>query len=1181
MKSLQEIFDSLAVLEDPVTESKQVMFILAFLPESFQTMITALAASTEDVPSLADLKEKLRSEELRQKQAVGTDVDDREGRKALTTTGAGHRRSGPPRKLLTCHFCNKPGHFKRDCRKWAAQKKKDETRTSKHKQSASTADTGTSTSSKAENDSDSESIMVTTHALASVCKGKWIVDSGATCHMCNDREQFADFRPLPETQEVTLGDGYTLNGSGIRTVKIETLLPDGNSQHCMLKNVLYVPKLSYNLLSVSKAAEAGNTARFSRTGCDIVNQKGKVIAFATRAGSLYYLEYCRKERANTSSTANRERLWHRRYGHLGEQNLQRLVNSEMTEQFDYDAKNSIGFCETCVRGKLHRSPFESSRRRASEPLELVHSDVCGKMGDKSQGGAEYFLTFVDDHSPYAWVYPLKSKDQVFERFKQWKALVERSSGKKLRTFRSDNGGEFTSTRLEDYLKEEGIRHERTVPKTPQQNGVAERLNRTLVEMSRSMLLDAKLPQKFWAESVSTAVYLRNRCPTRAVKGKTPYEAWCGEKPKVDHLRVFGCDAYAHVPKDKRGKLDSKARRCVLLGYGETTKGYRLYDPVRARVIHSRDVRFNETERADEQCDTETPTSDHEDTIIIDLSSDSEEANEEPQQLDEPGQVRRSTRERRRPDYYGCPVHLTNLTLAQEPTSYGEAISSPDQSRWRQAMKTEMKSLKDNNVWDLVELPSGRKKVGSKWVYKLKTGADGKVERYKARLVAQGYTQKYGTDYDETFCLVVRQESLRVLLALSVQYGLKLHQIDVTTAFLNGNLEEEVYMAQPEGFTSKGNEHLVCKLRKSIYGLKQSPRCWNTALDAYLKSIGFKQSNSDPCIYYRGTGGDVFYLGVYVDDIVLAAKTDEQLQEVKSALSNQFEIKDMGKLHYFLGMSVLQDEQSKSIWIGQPAYTANLLNKYGMQDCKPVSTPIDPGTRLKTASEAGECVDQHLYQSAVGSLMYLSVSTRPDITYAVSNLARFSVKPTTDHWNAVKRVMRYLRGTTSLGIIFSNRSSELELVGYSDADWGGDISDRKSTSGYLFKVSNGAISWRSKKQTCVALSTAEAEYIALSAAAQESLWLRQLLSELTTTPEISTTIFEDNQSTIAMTRNPQFHGRSKHIEIKYHFIREHVDLGNIKLSYCPSGDMTADMLTKGLNRENFCKHRDRAGLTQQH
>ena len=417
--------------------------------------------------------------------------------------------------------------------------------------------------------------LVTAHALSVVSRGKWIVDSGATCHMCNDKGQFVDVKQLKETEEVTLGDGHKLNATAKGTVEIETHLPGGKTQWCTMENVLYVPKLSYNLLSVSKASEAGKTTKFNNSGCEILNKDGKLIAIATRVGNLYYLEHCRKgQQLNVAEEESKERLWHRRYGHLGEQNLQRIAKSELVEQFDYDVKNGIGFCETCVGGKHHRSPFDTSKSQTKEP-QLVHSDVCGKMSEKSLGGAEYFLTFTDDKSRYSWVYTLKTKDQVFDRFLEWKALVKKASGKKLKTLRTDNGGEYTSTQFENYLKTEGIRHERTVPKTPEQNGVAERLNRTLVETSRSMLLDAKLPKRFWAEAVSTAVYLKNRCPTKSVQDKTPYEAWHGEKPKVKHLRVFGCDAYAHIPKDERGKFDSKARKCILLGYGTGTKAYRL------------------------------------------------------------------------------------------------------------------------------------------------------------------------------------------------------------------------------------------------------------------------------------------------------------------------------------------------------------------------------------------------------------------------------------------------------------------------------------------------------------------------------------------------------------------------------------------------------------------------------
>jgi len=304
----------------------------------------------------------------------------------------------------------------------------------------------------------------------------------------------------------------------------------------------------------------------------------------------------------------------------------------------------------------------------------------------------------------------------------------------------------------------------------------------------------------------------------------------------------------------------------------------------------------------------------------------------------------------------------------------EALASTDKEKWSDAMEKEMESLHGNDVWDLVELPKDRKAVGSKWVFKLKVSADGSVERHKARLVAQGFSQKFGADYDETFCPVVRLESLRTVIALAVQNGLKLHQVDVTTAFLNGELEEEVYMKQPKGFVAKGQEHLVCKLKRSIYGLKQSPRCWNSALDSQLKRMGFVQTASDPCIYIASE--EMFIIGVYVDDIVLAGKSDKRMEDVKKAIAMQFDVKDLGKLHYFLGMKIVQDEKTGKVWIGQPAYTESVLQKFGMENSKPVRTPVDTGTKLVKATDDEECVDQKLYQSAVGSLLYLSVGTRP-------------------------------------------------------------------------------------------------------------------------------------------------------------------------------------------------------------
>ena len=282
-----------------------------------------------------------------------------------------------------------------------------------------------------------------------------------------------------------------------------------------------------------------------------------------------------------------EDIWHQRFGHLGARNLQRLAKHGKVDGFDFDAMKQIKFCESCVKGKHHRSNFPTSGgKRSEEPLGLVHSDLCEKMSSKSLSWAEYFLTFIDDKTRYVWVFILKQKDQVFEKFLEWKALVEKSTGRNLKALRTDNGGEYTSAEFEAYLKKEVVRHELTVPKTPEQNGVAERMNRTLVETMRSMLADSKLPPRIWAEALSTAIYLRNRSPTKSVNRMMPFEAWMGEKPNVAHLRTFGCAVYAHLPKDERKKLNMKTRKCVLLGYGTEIKGYRLYDPEHASLSQS-------------------------------------------------------------------------------------------------------------------------------------------------------------------------------------------------------------------------------------------------------------------------------------------------------------------------------------------------------------------------------------------------------------------------------------------------------------------------------------------------------------------------------------------------------------------------------------------------------------------
>ena len=541
-------------------------------------------------------------------------------------------------------------------------------------------------------------------------------------------------------------------------------------------------------------------------------------------------------------------------------------------------------------------------------------------------------------------------------------------------------------------------------------------------------------------------------------------------------------------------------------------------------------------------------------------------------------VRRSQRETRRPNFYGELVNTARTV--SELTTVEEAMSCSENKNWQEAMEAEFQSLSTNQVWDLVTPPKDCKVINSKWVFKCKLGQHGQVERYKARLVAQGYSQRPGIDYEETFAPVVRFESVRSVIALAVHGNMKLHQMDVKTAFLNGELREEVFIRQPEGFIEEGKDNLVCRLKKSIYGLKQSPRCWNIAIDDHLRKMKFIQTEGDPCLYVSRDEGETVLIAVYVDDILIAGKTDKRIAEVKAAIANRFEAKDMGELHYFLGVKVVQDQKAGTIWLGQPAYSESILQQFNMQDAKSCKTPVDLSLKLTKATEESSLVNQELYQSAVGKLLYLSTRTRPDIAFAVSTVAKFTAKPTEQHWTAVKRILRYIAGTINFGLQFT-RGGSIDCTGFSDADWAGDITDHKSTSGYLFKVGGGPVSWRSRKQTCVALSTAEAEYMSLTLAAQEAMWLNRLLAELQSQKEPSkpAILYEDNQSAICMTKNPQFHGRCKHIDIKYHFIRDEAKKGTIDVRYCRTDDMIADMLTKGLHAEQFVKLREMAGLKE--
>jgi len=466
-----------------------------------------------------------------------------------------------------------------------------------------------------------------------------------------------------------------------------------------------------------------------------------------------------------------------------------------------------------------------------------------------------------------------------------------------------------------------------------------------------------------------------------------------------------------------------------------------------------------------------------------------------------------------------------LVEVEEPTRYANAAGNPD---WEKAMENEIQSIEKNGTWALTELPAGHRPIGLKWVFKLKKNAEGEVLKHKARLVAKGYVQKQGVDYEEVFAPVARLDTVKLLLALAANRGWEVHHLDVKTAFLNGELEEEVYVSQPEGYAVRGKERKVYKLSKALYGLKQAPRAWNIKLDRSLKELGFIKCFSEQAVYKRGIGKTAIILGVYVDDLIVTGSEKQEIEMFKKQMTDKFEMSDLGLLSYYLGIEV--DQQKDFSTLKQSGYAKKVLERFGMHDCNPSKVPMDLGTKLYD-DKSGQRVDATKYRRIIGCLRYL-VHTRPDLAYLVGVASRYMEKPTTLHMLVVKKIVRYLRGTVDLGLVYTLGEKQEEIVGYSDSDNGGDLGGRRSTAGMAFYLNESLITWGSQKQKTVALSSCEAEFMAATAAAQQALWLRNLYSKLTATKPFVVPLYVDNISAIELMKHPVFHGRSKHIDIKY-------------------------------------------------
>jgi hypothetical protein len=709
------------------------------------------------------------------------------------------------------------------------------------------------------------------------------------------------------------------------------------------------------------------------------------------------------------------------------------------------------------------------------------------------------------------------------------------------------------------------------------------MNRTLNERARSMRLHAGLPETFWADAVNTAAYLINRGPSVPLEFRIPEEVWSGKEVNLSYLKVFGCVSYVHIDSDARSKLDAKSRKCFFIGYGDETFGYRFWDDQNRKVIRSRNVIFNEqvmykdrssTKLDDvkvEQKKSEFVNLDEFSNNTMQNSGQEEKENADPQveQCTPAITVRRSSRNIRPPQRFSPSLFYILLTDGGEPESYDEALQIEDSIKWELAMKDEMNSLMTSQTWELTELPQRKKALHNKWVYRVKEEHDGS-KRYKARLVVKGFQQKEGVDYTDIFSPVVKLTTIRLVLGIVATENLHLEQLDVKTAFLHGDLEEDIYMSQPQGFIVQGKENLVCKLRKSLYGLKQAPRQWYKKFDSFMYSTGFTRCQADHCCYVKSFDNSYIILLLYVDDMLIAGSSIEEINNLKKQLSKQFAMKDLGPAKQILGMRIIRDRANGTLKLSQTEYVKKILSRFSMDEAKPVSTPLGSHFRLtKDQSPKTEQEQAYMskvpYASAIGSLMYAMVCTRPDIAHAVGVVSRYMSNPGKQHWEAVKWILRYLKGTLGTSLCFTG--ADMKLTGYVDSDLAGDVDTRKSTTGYVYTLGGTAVSWVSRLQKIVALSTTEAEYVAVTEAGKEMVWLQGFLEELGQRQKKGI-LHSDSQSAIFLAKNPAFHSRTKHIQLRYHFIRSLLDGGQLTLEKILGAKNPADMLTKGVTIEKL-------------
>ncbi|KAM1422622.1 hypothetical protein ACFX2I_004733 [Malus domestica] len=1172
--------------------------------------------------------------------------------------------SSPSNYVVECQICGKRGHSALDCYQRSNY------------------------SYQGQLPPSSLSAMQAQQTTPFVPQDAWIVDSGASHHMTADVNSLTHVTPFEGSDKITIGNGTDLSIQNIGSTTLQT-----NNHSLILNKVLHVPHIARSLLFVKQLC-ADNKSWFI---CDeseffVQDKKTREIVYQgkSKPEELFQIPVVQRQRGVQSITSSpvayvgkaiKCDTWHQRLGHPTPEIMSCMLQKSNIVA-DRDSKSSV--CVSCIQGKMSRTPFPLRSVTCTSPFEKIHSDVWGPSPVKSLEGYRYYVTLIDEYTRYVWIFPMSNKSDVFQIFVRFYHFVFTQFGVHIKGLQTDGGGEYVSKAFTDFLASKGISSFISCPYTPQQNGVAERKHRHIVETAITLLNAAGLSSEFWYFACAHSVFLINRMPCKILALSSPYQMLYRKIPDVHSLKIFGSAVFPWLRPYAANKLQARSAMCIFLGYSMGYKGVICFNMQTRKCVISRHVVFDEScfpgklpkavqssgvQSHDSQRCTpviipvplyhrehvnspmhesqvlaqasrsaevnihrhQSPSISHNDTAVVSNSQSIESTSTpgftlsshndtlpllpviDPAQLQvvlpfdassssnasdnvpirshgmqtrlQSGAITRQSYS----NYLAFLPELSSLQLLDGSSdnqcfnpchagfSFLAHVSDHEEQKtfkgaaskkeWQIAMQEEFDALKAQGTWILVPPPSHRMIVGSKWVYKIKKNPDGSISRFKARLVAQGFTQEHGLDYSETFSPVVRHTTVRIILALAAQFGWSLRQLDVKNAFLHGELEEEVYMQQPQGFVDQENPTHVCKLVKSLYGLKQAPRAWNSKFTSYLPALGFTPSLSDSSLFVKTDNEDIILLLLYVDDIILTGSNSIKVQGIINNLAAVFDLKDMGRLSYFLGLHIHYNDDG-SLFISQSKYAADLLKKAGMESCKPTSTPFKPHTQI-LASEGTLLPDPSQYRSIVGALQYLTF-TRPDLAYSVNMVCQFMTAPTDAHFHLVKRILRYIQGTISYGLCYT-KSDNFHINAYSDSDWAADITTRRSLSGFVVYIGSNPVSWQSKKQSIVSRSSTEAEYKALAHCTADVSWIRSVFKDIHQFLPRPPALHCDNLSALALSSNPVFHSKIKHLDTDYHFVREKVQKGDISVHYIPTDDQVADVFTKGLHRPVFLKH----------